>query len=269
MAATSDSSDLLIERRGRVGILTFNRPEELNTLHMPMLEQLRETITDWNSDPTIGAIVLTGKGRAFCAGANLRGRDTSARPAADGEASGQRDWWKSLIRLILDSKPIICAINGYAIGGGLTFVLPADVRIASENARLSMRFARLGAAPELWSSFLLPRIVGLGHALELIESGRIIDAREAHRIGLVNHVVPPDELLDRAIGLAAEIASNDAEAVRQAKSLVWRHLNDGDLDSVMDDEFAVIGKLMEGPGFKEAMAAFVEKREPQFNRTGE
>ncbi len=258
---------VLTERRGRVGIVIRNDPEHLNALGEPLDSEMREAIDAYNSDPAIGAIVLTGAGRAFCAGANIRGWDRGIQEAEEsGEAMrlrGEREDWVSFV---LRSKPIIVAINGFAIGAGLTITLPCDVRIASDQARLSMRFIRVGVFPELASTRILVHIVGLSQALELMLSGRIIDAQEAGRIGLVNRVVPHEQLLDRAVETAAEIAFNPAEAVAGLKRTVWANLFAADLREIMGREVVEFNAAMARPHFKEAVQAFLEKREPDFHR---
>jgi 2-(1,2-epoxy-1,2-dihydrophenyl)acetyl-CoA isomerase len=170
------------------------------------------------------------------------------------------------VHFVQRSKPIICAINGLSIGVGLTMTLPCDVRIASDQARLSMRFVRIGVLPELASTRLLGQIVGLTQALELMLSGRIIAAEEAVRIGLVNRVVPHDGLMDAALETAAEIAFNPAESLAAIKRLFWRNLTETDLEEVWKREDAEFAAAMERPAFKEAVQAFLEKRQPEFHR---
>ena len=258
---------VLTEQRGRVGIVTRNDPDHLNALGEPLESEMREAIDAYNADPGIGAIVLTGAGRAFCAGANIRGWNKSIEERESGgrdmRISGEREDWVSFVRR---SKPIICAINGPAIGAGLTITLPCDVRIASERARLSMRFIRVGVLPELASTRLLVEIVGLTQALELALSGRIIDGAEAGRIGLVNRVVPAEQLLDAAVETAAEIAFNPAESVEAIKRTIWANLTSTDIGEMMRREVEEFNQAMQRPYFKEAVRAFIEKREPDFHR---
>ena len=183
---------IITEQHGRVGVIKFNNERRLNALHPTMMAETRQQIDAWNNDSGVGAIVLTGEGRAFCAGADIGGWNRQIeRQEQDGDGSRQeqqrpREREESWTELMIRSKPIVCAINGPAIGAGLTITLPCDVRIASPQARLSMRFIRVGVLPELASTFILPHIVGLGNALELMLSGRIISGEEAGRIGLVN-----------------------------------------------------------------------------------
>ncbi len=180
MTSPSEAPHVTFERRERVGLITLNRPERLNAWSPEMARLVRDHIERCNEDPAVGAVVLTGAGRGFCSGADLR-RDRAAdggrRPAAEGEP---------LTAFMQRSKPLIAAINGPAIGVGFTLTLCCDLRIASENARVSMRFVRIGLTPELGSTFILPQVTGLGAAAEMILTGRIIDAQEALRIGAVN-----------------------------------------------------------------------------------
>ena len=260
---------ILSETRGRVGIITLNRPERLNAFNYEMHGEWRDQVEKWNNDPDVGAIVFTGAGRAFCAGADMGGwaNEIQQREAGEPTARQQRPaatetWTEMAAR----SKPIVCAINGPAIGVGLTMALPCDVRIASERARLAMRFVRVGVIPELASTHILPNIVGLSHALELMLSGRIVDGVEAARIGLVNRLVPHDELLDRAVETAAEIAFNPAESLAAIKKLTWANLTEGDLSAAMQRENAEFGKAQQRPAWKEAVTSFREKRDPDFHR---
>lgn len=256
---------ILTETRDRVGIITFNRPDKLNALHPTMSAEMRTQIDTWNDDPDIGAIVITGAGRSFCSGADIGGWNQQIKQREDGEEPERRGDG-SWVRFAMESKPLICAINGPSIGAGLTIALPCDVRIASDQARLSMRFIRVGIFPELASTHLLSHIVGIGHAMELILSGKIIEADEAARIGLVNRVVPHDALLEEAVSTAAQIAFNPAENVMAAKRMVWQNLDEGDIPTIQQREGIALGKAVAGPAFKEAVRAFLEKREPDFHK---
>lgn len=257
---------IIAEQRGRVGIVIRNDPDHLNALGEPLDTEMRQAIDAFNDDRSVGAIVLTGSGRAFCAGANIQGWDKGIRTAEesgrDMRLQAEREDWVAFARR---SKPIICAINGFAIGAGLTITLPCDIRIASDKAKLSMRFVRVGVIPELASTRLLTNIVGFSHALELMLSGRIIDAQEAGRVGLVNRVVPHEQLMDAAVETAAEIAFNPVESVAAIKGLAWANLTETDLTEVMRREAREFNAAMARPHFKEAVRAFLEKREPDFH----
>ena len=266
---------IIAEQHGRVGVVKFNRPDKLNTLHATMTSEARRQIEEWNADPSIGAIVLTGEGRAFCAGADMGGwgrqieqreqggdGNGARRPERPPRAQREESWTE----MWQHSKPAVCAINGPAIGAGLTITLGADVRIASPQARLSARFVRVGVMPELASTYLLSHIVGVSQALELLLSGRIISGEEAGRIGLVNRVVEPDKLLDEAIAIAAEFAFNPAESARAIKRQVWENLTNVDIRRVMREEMREFVAAQRRPQFKEAVTAFREKRDPDFHK---
>lgn len=259
MTSPSEAPHVTFERRDRVGLITLNRPERLNAWSPEMARLVRGHIEQCNEDPAVGAVVLTGAGRGFCSGADLR-RDRAAdgarRPAAEGEP---------LTAFMQRSKPLIAAINGPAIGVGFTLTLCCDLRIASENARVSMRFVRIGLTPELGSTFILPQLTGLGAAAEMILTGRIIDAQEALRIGAVNRVVPHEQLLDTALALAEEIAFNPTSHVRWAKGLLYANAANDNLRSVLRSEDEIFGQAARSEAFAEAGRAFAEKREPNFH----
>ena len=257
---------IAVEQRGRAGIITFSKPDRLNVVNYDMFGEVRQAIEGWNEDPSVGAVVLTGSGRAFCAGADIRGWERTIEARERGEGYEREREPENWVHFIQRSKPVVCAINGLSIGVGLTMTLPCDVRIASDQARLSMRFVRVGVLPELASTRLLVHIVGLTQALELMLSGRIIPADEAGRIGLVNRVVPHDRLMEAALEAAAEIAFNPADSLAAIKRLVWENLTEMDLSQVWKREDREFAAAMERPAFKEAVKAFMEKREPQFNR---
>jgi enoyl-CoA hydratase/carnithine racemase len=260
--ATTTQPHALFERRGRVGLITLNRPERLNAWSVEMAQLVRESIEECNVDDGIGAVVITGQGRGFCSGADLR-RDRSAEANAD--APRRRGEEEPLPFFMQRSKPLIAAINGPAVGVGLTLTLCCDARIASDQARLSARFVRIGLTPELGSTYFLPQIVGLGSAAELILTGRIIDAAEAGRVGLVNKVVPHDALLDEALGLAEEIAFNPTQQVAWAKRLLYSNAANDNLRSVLQSEDEIFGQAMRTDAFAEAGRAFGEKRDPRFH----
>ncbi|QDX81274.1 hypothetical protein B9N43_08480 [Denitratisoma sp. DHT3] len=254
---------IIVERRGRVGVITLNRPERLNALTLQLIDELYAAFDDFNADPGIGAIVLTGAGRAFCAGLDVA--DWESAPA-DAKAkapdgSNQLRW----MRTMQTSKPVVVAVNGLAVGGGLTMILSCDIRIASDQAQFQERHVRMGLAPDLGSSRLLAQIVGLSHALRLQLTARRIEAREAERIGLVTEVVPHAQLLDAALALAGEIAAHPPSALRACKQLVWDNLCETDGAAVVRRECEVEERLLRGPDFREATQAFLEKRPPRFD----
>ena len=256
---------ILTEQRGRVGIVTMNRPETLNAMHPVMLGELYGQVQAWGKDKSVGAIVVTGAGKGFCAGADVSGWARNTGPGT-GERSGvsYEDW----IRIASESKPIIAAINGAAVGWGLTMTLICDVRVASDRARLSARFLRAGVTPELGSSVMLPKIVGWGHALEMTLSARLYSAEESLKIGLVTHVYPHEQLIDEAVKLAEEIAFNPSEGLATVKRLLWATVNDPAFVQARERETVEFQAAMQRPTFKEANQAFMEKRQPDFHKAG-
>jgi 2-(1,2-epoxy-1,2-dihydrophenyl)acetyl-CoA isomerase len=230
-----------------------------------MFGEVRQAIEAFNTDPGVGVALLTGSGRAFCAGADIKGWDSEIEARERGEQRRRERPDENWVHFIQRSKPVICAINGLSIGVGLTMTLPCDVRIASDQARLSMRFVRVGVLPELASTRLLGHIVGITHALELMLSGRIIDAEEAGRIGLVNRVVPHEQLMDVTMETAAEIAFNPSESLTAIKRMAWTNFTETSLEEVIKREDTEFAAAMQRPAFKEAVRAFVEKRQPDFH----
>ena len=255
---------ILTETIGRVGVIRLNRPEKLNAWTDVMAGEMTDQIQAWNADDGIGAIIIAGEGRAFCAGADLQG--FNQRLADDPEArAGARQAvnWTQLIR---ESKPVIVAIHGYAVGVGLTLALPADVRYAAEDTKLSIRFVKVGLVPELGSTRLLAQLVGLGHATDICLSGRMVPADEAYRIGLVSAVVPKEDLFATALAKAEEYANNPTAVVRKIKTLLNDNVTEPDLKRVMEREGARDRESRRLPSHSEAVTAFLEKREPVFNQ---
>jgi 2-(1,2-epoxy-1,2-dihydrophenyl)acetyl-CoA isomerase len=259
---------ILTEQRGRVGIVTLNRPEKLNAWTYEMHRELADAIAKWNADPDVGAIVMTGAGRGFCAGADISGFQAQIEQADSGKrnnrSGGERvaEEWVDFVR---SSKPLIAAVNGIAVGIGVTLILPFDVRIASSDARFGMLFVKMGLLPELESTYFLPQIVGLGNASELLLSGRIIDANEAQRVGLVSKVVAPDELLSTAVALGEEIAANPTPQLLWIKELLAKNAVDPDNAAVRKREGKRLAKARRTPEHREAVTAFFEKRPPVFS----
>ncbi len=251
------------EVAGRVGIVTMNRPDRLNAMNPQMDREIRQQIAAWNADDGVGAIVWTGAGRGFCAGADI-GRFEASRDgeSSDGIPPTPMNSWHEMIR---SAKPVIAAINGVAVGEGLTRTLPCDVRIASESARLSFRFVRVGLTPEMGSTHYAPQLIGLGRTLEYMLRGNLIPADEAFRVGLVNYVFPDGDMLDKAMELAAEIADNPTWQLGQVKRLVHQDYVEHDVDKVLGDEGVIFRTAMGTDAHKEALLAFREKRPPSFN----
>lgn len=257
---------ILVEQRDRVGIIRLNRPEKLNAWTGLMASEMERQIRAWNEDPAVGAILLAGQGRAFCAGADLNWFAERARQNQSGAGEQLQRGGVNLTTLLRQSKPTVAALHGYAVGVGLTMVLPCDVRIAASEAQLSIRFVKLGLMPELGSTRLLAQIVGLGNATEMCLTGRNVPAEEALRMGLVTAVVEPGALFETAFAKAAEIANNPTRAVMMIKELLAKNPLDPDLEAVMEREGLRDQIARRLPDHIEAVTAFREKRPPQFNR---
>ena len=257
---------ILAETRGRVGVIRLNRPDRRNAVSDEMRWGVREAIDAFNADTQIGAMVFTGVDPAFCGGADVGDWKRNLDTGTPGSQPPSRslNW----VEMFSTSKPVVCAVNGPAIGMGLTITLACDARIASDRARFSMRFIRMGMVPELASTKLLPLIVGFNRALELMLTGKTIDAEEAQRIGLVNRTVPHERLMDEALALAAEMASNPSDLLQVIKRLTWQHIGESDIPKMMLAESTELRAAMKRPAFREAVNAFLEKRQPDFHRSG-
>jgi 2-(1,2-epoxy-1,2-dihydrophenyl)acetyl-CoA isomerase len=206
-----------------IGTLTLNRPEKLNAYTTEMGEEVTAVLRGWREDAAVRAVILTGAGRGFCAGVDLEhlAAHQAGGNVSQGPRLGEEDFLRKLpLELVAYPKPLVAAVNGAAIGVGVTMILPFDVRIASENAKLGLAFVKLGILPGLGSTHLLPRLVGRAKALELVLSARTLSAPEALAIGLVNAVVPAEKLLPAARELAAAIAAHGPEVVTAAKAAV-------------------------------------------------
>jgi 2-(1,2-epoxy-1,2-dihydrophenyl)acetyl-CoA isomerase len=266
-AAKKNFETILYEPEGAILRLTLNRPEKLNAWNARMESDFIDALEVASADPSIHAIVLTGAGRAFCAGGDisawsqdLTGGDSRARPTPLLARDGSPEVPITLAR----SKPVIAAINGHAVGIGLTVTLACDIRIASERAQFSARFVKVGLTPECGSTRYLPLVAGVGNALYMALTGRMIDAAEAKERGIVDHVVPHNSLIDEAMALAGEIAANPPSAVWFAKRLIHDNANESDLRRVVTAEGLAIREARRLPDHAEAVRAFVEKRPPKF-----
>jgi 2-(1,2-epoxy-1,2-dihydrophenyl)acetyl-CoA isomerase len=265
---TSAYQHILYETRGRVALITLNRPEKLNAWTPVMESEFIDAVKHASGDPGVGAIVVTGAGRGFCAGADIRGwsEGLSTRDERPPDSPvNARDGSPEVPITLSRGKPIIAAVNGPSVGIGLTMPLACDIRIASDRATFSARFVKVGLTPECGSTRYLPLVAGLSNALYLALTGRIIDANEAKERGLVDRVVPHERLLDEAFALAEEIAANPTEAVWAAKRLLHENAVEEDLRRVVSQEVHMIREMRRLPAHAEAVRAFVEKRQPKFN----
>jgi enoyl-CoA hydratase/carnithine racemase len=259
----------------RVATITLDRPDRLNAFTVTMQRELCAAIDAVDADPEVRAVVVTGRGRAFCAGADLGGGDATfdyggARAAAAGvvrEADGRHRDEGGIVALRFFScaKPVIGAINGAAVGVGITMALPFDVRLASATARFGFVFARRGIVPEACSSWFLPRVVGISRAMEWCATGRVFGAEEALAGGLVRSIHEPDALLPAAYELADEIATQtSAVSATVTRALLWRMLGEPHPMAAHRIDSALLEALGRGADVREGVTSFLEKRLPQF-----
>jgi len=261
---------ITFEKRGRVGLITLNRPEKLNAWNPRMEAEFIDCVARASEDRDVGALVITGAGRAFCAGGDISGWSEEIASRGEGRRARspllEREGSPEVPIVLRRGKPVIAAINGPAVGIGLTMPLACDIRIASERARFSARFVKVGITPECGSTRYLPAVAGLGNALFLALTGRIIEAAEAKERGLVDRVVPHDVLMEEAMALAEEVAANPTDAVWAAKRLIHENAAEGDLRRVVTQEGYAIREMRRLPDHAEAVRAFMEKRAPKFNQ---
>jgi len=250
---------ILAERKGRIGIVTLNRPKQMNALNAKLMQELAQALYEFDGDAGIGAIVLAGSDKVFAAGADIAAMKDYRHMDAYLSDYITRDW--EHIRRV--RKPVIAAVAGYALGGGCEVAMMCDIVIAAENAKFGQPEVNLGVMPGAGGTQRLPRAVGKAKAMDLCLTGRIMDAQEAERSGLVSRVVPPEKLMDEALKVAEKIAASSLPVVMMIKECVNRAF-----ESSLSE-----GVLFERRGFqsqfgledqKEGMAAFLEKRKPAF-----
>lgn len=254
-------SNLLIEISDRIAVVTVNRPEKRNPLNLATIDELDDCFTALKDNPDVGAVILTGAGdKAFVAGADInRLADLEPLSGRDWAVRGQRAFEK-IERL---GKPVIAAINGWALGGGMELAMACHIRIAAETARMGQPEIKLGIIPGYGGTQRLPRLIGQGRAFEMLLTGDPIDAAEAWRIGLVNHIAPAEELMAKAREIAARMLKNSAVALSLTLETVERGLT-MPLPEAMAWEAAQFGLSGASEDSKEGVRAFLEKREAKF-----
>ncbi len=255
--------DLRVEQADGVATLTLDRPAALNALTVGLKETLRSTLEELGRDDSVRAIILTGAGRAFCAGQDLRERlEPVALPIADEIRARYNPLGLAMLRL---PKPIIGAINGVAAGAGVSLALACDVRIATESASFALAFGRIGLLPDTGATWLLPRLVGSARAMELALLDEPLTAEAAAAIGLVARVVPADQLAGEAMSLAQRLAAAAPRAIAATKAALLASW-DVDLETQLETEARLQGELGETADHQEGIAAFLERRPPRFTR---
>ncbi len=256
--------EVIFRREGAVEVITLNRPQVMNAFNFNMLEQLTRRFQDLEQDDEVRAVVVTGEGRGFCTGADLTGGGSRS----DGHTPmGMRlsaVLYSRLIRAMAEcEKPIVGAVNGDAAGAGCNFALACDLLVASENARFIQVFVRRGLVADAGGTFFLPRLVGLARAKELMFFGEALDAKRAYELGLVNRVVPPERLMEEAMGMAQRLAEGPTRAIGMIKRMLNRSF-ESDLSTCLDFEATFQGIAVSTADVVEGITSFLEKRKPEF-----
>lgn len=254
------AQDLLVEVRDGIGVLTLNRPDKLNAFTSEMLFGLVDALDDFERREDVQVAILTGAGRGFCSGGDIggMGEGHEARP----HMTKERIWREIQAfpkRLARFEKPILCAVNGAAVGGGMDLALACDIRVAGQSAKFAETYAKIGLAPGGGGAYFLPRLIGKAQALEMLWTAEFIDADTALALGLVNHVYADDALMAETEKLARRIASQPPLSVKLIKRLVEQGLR-ADMDTAFDLVSSHIAILRAGVDHREAIAAFREKR---------
>lgn len=250
---------VVLEVRGEIALITFNNPEKRNPLNSETWDQFYQRLREIQSNETIRAVIITGSGEAFVAGADISSlRKRTPEDALQGSRRGNE-----ILRFLEGlNRPVIAAINGWALGGGCELALACDIRIASENAKIGQTEVRVGIMPGYGGNIRLPRLIGVGRAKEMILTGKILDAQEAERIGLVNRVVSHKRLMEEAIALAERLAQGPA-AIGFAKQAI-NHAYAAGLDELIKKDIEIYGRVYETEDHLEGLEAFLEKRKPFF-----
>lgn len=249
---------ILIETRGRVGLITLNRPQSMNALNQTLLTELIQALTAFDADSGVGAIVLTGGERVFAAGADIK--EMVEASEAEMRQTGFVDLFDGLRRI---KKPLIAAVSGFALGGGFELALACDMLLASETAKFGLPEVTIGVIPGAGGTQRLTHAVGKALAMEIILNNRQLSAAEAAQFGLANRILPPERLLDEAISLAAGIAARAPLAARTAKQAVNQAF-EGSLSEGLSEERDLFYRLFSTEDQKEGMRAFISRRKPEW-----
>ena len=256
-----DYKNITIQEKDKFQIITINRPEFLNAINIETISELSKAIDYFSSRKSSKCLIITGSGKkAFVAGADVKEfADYNSKQGEELSVNGQKILFDKIENC---SKPIIAAINGYALGGGLELAMSCHIRIAVKSAKMGLPEVSLGVIPGYGGTQRLPKIVGMGYAMEMILTSKMIDAEEAYRIGLVNYNVEPDKLIEKCLSIVKLINKTSPDSSKAAiASINSSFLNEG--DSIETEEFS---KLFETPNFKEGVEAFLEKRRANFNK---
>ena len=256
---------VVLTKQDGVGVIRLNRPQVYNAINHQLTKELTDCLQKAKGDPAVRAVVLTGEGKAFCSGQDLNDRSaivTKGDEISLGESVRAR--YNPLIQAIANlEKPIIAAVNGVAAGAGCSLALACDLRVITPNTRFVEAFVRIGLAPDSGSSYFLPRLVGLGKALEIAMTGRDVEAEEAIKIGLANKMADDEKLLDEAMKLAKQLAQGPTVAIGLTKKAIYRGM-ESHLDEALEYEAQVQEKAGKTKDFLEGLQAFAEKRKPNY-----
>ncbi|SEC11778.1 Enoyl-CoA hydratase/carnithine racemase [Rhodococcus pyridinivorans] len=267
MSETGTENSVVLERHGEIAVIRLNRPDRLNAFTDEMGERLIALFDETDADDDVRAVVVTGTGRGFCAGADLAAGGDTFVLGDDPETGGAPPdlGGRVTLRIYRSLKPVIAAINGPAAGVGVTMTLPADVRIAADTAKFGFVFTRRGLVPEACSTWFLPRAVGISTAVEWTVGGKMVPVTEALERGLVREVLPVGQLLDRAIAIAREMVSGTAPvSVALTRQLMWRMLGAAGPEVAHRAESIGIHVRGTSDDVREGVEAFLDKREPKF-----
>ena len=265
-----DFKNILLEQRENIAVLFLNRPNKLNAFTFSMMEEIISALDSLEADDSVHAVIITGKGRAFCAGADLSSGQDTFNPSFDDFAVQDSDFRRDsggilTLRMYKFLKPIVVACNGPAVGIGASMQLAADIRLASDQARFGFVFNNRGIVPDACSSWFLPKIVGISRALELTYSGRIIDAQEALQLNLVSSIHDSENLLSNAVDITKKMVQNSAPvSISLTRQMLWRSLE----SSGPYDAHVIESKAIDSRGAsedaKEGVSSFLEKRPAEF-----
>src|SRR2546426_9191894 len=262
----TDYKCLLYEVKDAVATLTLNRPERLNALGDTLRDDLYAAVLRASGDADVQVMLVTGAGKGFCAGGDVKAMNDTKKGRAPGRPLEDKvaPLRARVLRAMRDApKPVIAAVNGAAAGAGMNLALGCDIRLASTAAKFTQAFVKRGLHPDWGGTYFLPRLVGMAKACELVFTGEIIDAQEARRLGIVNAVYQPEELMPATYELARKIAAGPAVAIRLAKRALY-HSEESDLRGALEFETFAQNVCSETEDAREGIKAFVEKRAPQF-----
>ncbi len=262
----SSTEELIVEQDNHVAVITLNRPDRLNAISRTMLDELSAKMVEANKDPDTRCIVLTGAGKGFCAGLDLidTGENMDERRRGTNRTRQLFDLRDAPINVMWNiDTPIICAVNGAAAGYGMDLTLLCDMRIASEKTKMAAVTAKRNVVPESGGTWLLPRLIGWAKAAELYYRARTLDAQESLELGLVNTIVPHDQLLATTMEWATEVAENAPMAVQTTKRMMRMGMEES-YDTAVDHLMVHLAGMFQSEDFEEGVKAFLEKRKPKF-----